>query len=330
MEFLIEYGMFLAKAVTIVLAVIAVIIAITVATVKPKANKGELHLDDISEEHRDMVTDLHAQLLDKKQFKLWQKHQPEVIKERARLFVIDFHGSVDAKETDALREEVTAVLAIARKQDAVLVRLESGGGVVHGYGLAASQLARIKLAGIPLTISVDKIAASGGYMMACIADKIIAAPFSIVGSIGVVAQLPNFHRLLKKNDIDFEQFTAGEFKRTVTLFAENTEQGKQKFQQELDHTHQLFKSFVAQYRPALELDKVATGEHWFGYQALELGLVDSLATSDEYLQSRFTDQQVLKVQYRLRKTLAERAGIAASSFVHHTYTRLRTWSLGNQ
>jgi serine protease SohB len=329
-EFLIEYGMFLAKAVTIVLAVIAVIIAITVATVKPKANKGELHLDDISEEHRDMVTDLHAQLLDKKQFKLWQKHQPEVIKERARLFVIDFHGSVDAKETDALREEVTAVLAIARKQDAVLVRLESGGGVVHGYGLAASQLARIKLAGIPLTISVDKIAASGGYMMACIADKIIAAPFSIVGSIGVVAQLPNFHRLLKKNDIDFEQFTAGEFKRTVTLFAENTEQGKQKFQQELDHTHQLFKSFVAQYRPALELDKVATGEHWFGYQALELGLVDSLATSDEYLQSRFTDQQVLKVQYRLRKTLAERAGIAASSFVHHTYTRLRTWSLGNQ
>jgi len=329
-EFLIEYGMFLAKAVTIVLAIIAVIIAITVATVKPKANKGELHLDDISEEHRDMVTDLHAQLLDKKQFKLWQKHQPEVIKERARLFVIDFHGSVDAKETDALREEVTAVLAIARKQDAVLVRLESGGGVVHGYGLAASQLARIKQAGIPLTIAVDKIAASGGYMMACIADKIIAAPFAIVGSIGVVAQLPNFHRLLKKNDIDFEQFTAGEFKRTVTLFAENTEQGKQKFQQELDHTHQLFKSFVAQYRPALELDKVATGEHWFGYQALELGLVDSLATSDEYLQSRFTDEQVLKVQYRLRKTLAERAGIAASSFVHHTYTRLRTWSLGNQ
>lgn len=329
MEFFIEYGMFLAKAITIVLAIIAVIIAITIATVKPKAAKGELQLDDISAEHRDMTADLHAQLLDKKQFKQWQKNLPEPAAERNRLYVIDFIGGVDAKETDSLREEVTAVLAIARKQDAVLVRLESGGGVVHGYGLAASQLARIKQAGIPLTIAVDKIAASGGYMMACIADKIIAAPFAIVGSIGVVAQIPNFHRLLKKNDIDFEQFTAGEFKRTVTVFAENTEQGKQKFQQELDEAHQLFKTFVAEHRPALVLEKVATGEHWFGYQALELGLVDGLSTSDDFLQSKYQQEQVLKVQYRLRKTLAERAGIAASTFVHQTYSHLRGWSSGN-
>lgn len=298
MEFLFEYGMFLAKTLTLVLAIGAVILMIVIATVKPKASKGELCFDDLSADYQALKADLQQQLLDKKAFKIWQKAANKATTPQAKLFVIDFTGSMDAHEVDALREEVTAVLAVAQADDAVLVRLESGGGVVHGYGLGASQLQRLRQKNIPLTVSVDKVAASGGYMMACIADKIVAAPFAIVGSIGVIAQLPNFNKLLKKNHIDFEQFTAGEFKRTVTVFGENTDKGRQKFQQELEETHVLFKDFVKRHRQQLEIDEVATGEHWFGYQALELKLVDELTTSDDYLLTQLSERQVYKVQYR--------------------------------
>lgn len=327
MEFLFEYGMFLAKTLTLVLAVGAVILMIVIATVKPKAGKGELCFDDMSAEHLALKTDLQQQLLDKKAFKLWHKSSAKAVAPTQKLFVIDFTGSMDAHEVDALREEVTAVLAVAQPEDAVLVRLESGGGVVHGYGLGASQLQRFQQKKIPLTVAVDKVAASGGYMMACIADKIIAAPFAIVGSIGVIAQLPNFNKLLKKNHIDFEQFTAGEFKRTVTVFGENTDKGRQKFQQELEDTHVLFKNFVQRERQQLEIDDVATGEHWFGYQALELKLVDELSTSDDYLLAQMSERQVFKVQYRIRKTLAEKLGLAAATALKSSLQQLQQLTL---
>ena len=150
---------------------------------------------------------------------------------------------MDAHEVESLREEITAIISIANpSKDKVLIRLESGGGVVHGYGLAASQLQRIKSAGIPLSVAIDKVAASGGYMMACVADEILAAPFAIVGSIGVIAQIPNFNKILKKNDVEFEQITAGEFKRTLTLFGENTDKAREKFREEIEQTHDLFKT----------------------------------------------------------------------------------------
>lgn len=323
MEFLLEYGMFLAKTLTLVLAIGAVIVMIVVASVKPKARKGELCFDDVSAEYQHLQADLQQQLLDKKAYKQWQKQADKAEKPQHRLFVIDFNGSMDAHEVDALREEVTAVLAVATKEDAVLVRLESGGGVVHGYGLGASQLERVRQKNIPLTVAVDKVAASGGYMMACIADKIIAAPFAILGSIGVIAQLPNFNKLLKKNHIEFEQFTAGEFKRTVTVFGENTEKGREKFQRELEETHVLFKHFVQRHRQQLDIDEVATGEHWFGYQALELKLVDALGTSDDYLITQLADRQVFKVQYRVRKSLAEKAGLTAASVIKSSLQQLQ-------
>ena len=205
-----------------------------------------------------------------------------------------------------MREEITAILAVAMEGDEVLLRLETGGGMVHGYGLASSQLDRLKSAGIKLTISVDKVAASGGYMMACVADKIISAPFAVVGSIGVIAQLPNFNKLLKKNNIDFEQITAGEFKRTLTMFGENTDKAREKFQAEIEETHELFKGFIEVHRPALELEKVATGEHWFGKQALDLGLVDEIGTSDDFITHACKDREVLNVRYVQRKKLSEK------------------------
>ncbi|OUR59762.1 protease SohB [Colwellia sp. 39_35_sub15_T18] len=335
MEFLYEYGLFLAKTVTFVIAVIAIVAVIAASAIKQKHKKGELEITDLSEQFEEVEQEVIHALLNKEELKQKEKADKKLSKEQAKkdkalakenaksdseaiaetkskVFVIDFKGSIDAKEVSSLREEVTAILSVATKNDEVFVRLESGGGMVHGYGLASSQLDRIRQHEIPLTASVDKVAASGGYMMACVANNIIAAPFAILGSIGVIAQLPNFNKLLKKNDIDFEQFTAGEFKRTVTMFGENTEKGKEKFIEELEETHVLFKNFVSEHRPSLDLDKVATGEHWFGTKALELGLIDTIQTSDDYLQKLSKSHKIVAIKYEIKKGLAEKFAKAAS------------------
>ena len=327
MEFLYEYGLFLAKTITFVLAIIAIIVAITAAALKQKTKKGELEVTDLSEQYQEIEEEITHHLLSKEELKQKEKEDKKQAKEQAkadkkssesekekksRVFVLDFKGSIDAKEVTGLREEVTAVLAVAKKDDEVFVRLESGGGMVRGYGLASSQLDRIRQYEIPLTVSVDKVAASGGYMMACVADKIISAPFAILGSIGVIAQIPNFNKVLKKNDIEFEQLTAGEYKRTLTMFGENTEKGREKFVEELEETHMLFKEFVGEHRPSLEIDKVATGEHWFGLKAKELGLVDTIQTSDDYLQQASKDKKVVGIKYATKKGIAEKLSQAAS------------------
>jgi len=335
LDFLYEYGLFLAKTVTFVLAIVAIVAIAAASAIKQKHKKGELEITDLSEQFDDVEQEVIHALLNKEELKQKEKADKLLAKKKAKedkasakkksksagveetqgkskVFVIDFKGSIDAKEVSSLREEVSAVLSVATKQDEVFVRLESGGGMVHGYGLASSQLDRIRQHEIPLTVSVDKVAASGGYMMACVANNIIAAPFAILGSIGVIAQLPNFNKLLKKNDIDFEQFTAGEFKRTVTMFGENTEKGKEKFIEELDETHVLFKNFVSEHRPNLDLSKVATGEHWFGTKALELGLVDTIQTSDDYLQNISKSHKVIAIKYEVKKGLAEKFAKAAS------------------
>ena len=235
--------------------------------------------------------------------------------DKRNVFVLDFHGDIKASHVHQLREEISVILATATKGDEVAIRLESGGGMVHAYGLAAAQLARIKDAGLTLTVCVDKIAASGGYMMACVADRILAAPFAVVGSIGVVAQVPNFHELLEKHDIDVDVFTAGKYKRTVTMFGKNSPEDKEKFQQELEETHQLFQDFVTKYRPQLDLNQVATGEHWYGEDALKLNLVDELATSDSYLMTLMAEQQVYALHTRTKPTLAEKLGFAHAAQV---------------
>ena len=234
-------------------------------------------------------------------------------KTNQKIYVLDFKGDMAASAVENLREEITLILSTAKAgRDRIIVRLESPGGMVHGYGLAAAQLVRLREAGFHVTICVDKVAASGGYMMACIANEVISAPFAIVGSIGVVAQVPNFNRLLKENKIDFELYTAGQYKRTVTMFGENTEEGKTKFEEELQQTHALFKHFVEKYRPQLNVEKVATGEHWYGQDALDLNLVDKLQTSDEYLLGLLPQHDVYLIQTRKKPTLGEKLGLQAA------------------
>ncbi|ROM06209.1 protease SohB, partial [Pseudomonas protegens] len=321
MEFFAEYASFLAKTVTLVVAILVVLI--TAAALRSKGRRkgtGQLQVSKLNDFYKDLRERLEQSLLDKDQLKALRKAQGKTEKKqkkqpaeaKPRVFVLDFNGDIKASATEGLRHEITALLSLATPKDEVVLRLESGGGMVHSYGLASSQLARIRQAGVPLTVCIDKVAASGGYMMACIGEKIISAPFAILGSIGVVAQLPNVNRLLKKHDIDFEVLTAGEYKRTLTVFGENTEKGREKFQEDLDVTHQLFKNFVSRYRPQLAIDEVATGEVWLGVAAQEKLLVDELKTSDEYLADKAKNAEVFHLHYAERKSLQERVGLAAS------------------
>ena len=319
MEFLAEYASFLAKTVTLVVAILVVLVTLAALRGRGRKTAGQLQVSKMNEFYKGLRDKLEQSLLSKDQLKALRKQQAKVDKkqkkqpeEKPRVFVLDFEGDIKASATESLRHEITALLTLATPADEVVLRLESGGGMVHSYGLASSQLARIRQAGIPLTICIDKVAASGGYMMACIGQKIISSPFAILGSIGVVAQLPNVNRLLKKHDIDYEVLTAGEYKRTLTVFGENTEKGREKFQQDLDITHQLFKNFVAQYRPQLEIDQIATGEVWLGVAAVDKLLVDELKTSDEYLSERAKQAQLFHLHYVQRKSLQERVGLAAS------------------
>lgn len=348
MEFLYEYGLFLAQAITFVAAVLIIVAGILSLGVRQRGDNqgGQIELvnlnekyRNISETFREVIDEPEALKLHKKSAKKDEKEKTKIAKKkqkkgidalpeerRKRLYVLGFDGDVKASATESLREEISAVLPQIEKGDEVLVKVESPGGMVHSYGLASSQLQRIKNAGVPLVIAVDKVAASGGYMMACVADRIIAAPFAVLGSIGVVAQLPNFHRLLKKNDVDFELFTAGEHKRTVTMFGENTDKGREKFVEELEETHVLFKNFVSSNRPALDIGKVATGEIWYGQNALEEGLIDELQTSDAFVQGRLADWDVFEVTFSQKKNWQEKLGLAAESALEKSF--LKIWQRG--
>ncbi|MFT6733460.1 MAG: serine protease SohB [Polaribacter sp.] len=375
MEFLAEYGIFLAKTVTIVVAIIIVIGSIAALSSRnKKTTEGHIEITNISEDLADIKEGMLEELLSEEEYKVLQKEKKKTDKaekkvkekklktekklakintekvaiknddsiesasetdeeleinksaenvenkdkedkESHRVFVINFDGDVEASAVENLREEITAIISIAEPKDEVVVNLESPGGMVHSYGLAASQLTRIKAANLKLIIVVDQVAASGGYMMACVADEILAAPFAIVGSIGVVAEIPNFHRLLKHNKVDYEQHTAGEFKRTLTMFSENTDVARKKFKQELEETHDLFKEFITKNRPALDIDKVATGEHWYGTQALDLGLIDGIMTSDDYIVKASEKNQVFEIAYQIKKPFSERFAFSVQSAI---------------
>ena len=309
--FFAEYGLFLLKAITIVVAIVVVIIV--AASAGRKASHEGLEVENLNKKFRSLADSLRAAVSNKDEQKKAAKERKKQDKAesknpsvRPRSFVIDFKGDLKASAVASLREEVSAILAVAGEDDEVIVRLENHGGMVHEHGLAASQLSRIRDRDIPLVVCVDKVAASGGYLMACVASKIYAAPFAIIGSIGVIAQLPNFNRLLDSHGVDFEQITAGKHKRTVTMFGKNTDEDRAKLKEELEDVHVLFKDAIARYRTELDLDKVATGEHWFGTRALDLGLTDEIRTSDELLGEKAEDRDLYLVEYKIKQPLQKR------------------------
>ncbi len=310
-EFFAAYGLFLLKAITVVVGIVVVIVV--AASAGRKASHEGLEVENLNKKHASLAESLRSAVSSKDQRKKATKDKKKKDKAEAkegsvrpRSFVIDFKGDLKASAVPSLREEVTAILDVATEDDEVIVRLENHGGVVHEHGLAASQLARIRDHNIPLTVCVDKVAASGGYLMACVATKIYVAPFAILGSIGVIAQIPNFNRLLDNHGVDFEQVTAGKYKRSVTMFGENTDEDRAKLKEELEDVHALFKEAVAKYRPDLDLEKVATGEHWYGTRALDLGLADEILTSDELLGVSADKRDIYSVVYKIKQPLQKR------------------------
>ncbi len=329
MELMAELGVFSGKVAVLLLAAGSLLILFFALIAKARQHKPLLSVENLNLKFENMAAALKEGVLEEKALKAEHKAQKKIekskkqkIEDLKRIFVIDFHGDMRASHLDHLREEITAILTIARVGiDEVVVNLESPGGMVHAYGLAATQLVRVREAGLHLTVCVDKVAASGGYMMACTANRILAAPFAILGSIGVVAQVPNFHRLLKKHDVDFEEITAGEFKRTISLFGEITPKGREKFLEQIEDTHGLFKNFVKTYRPNLDLNIVASGEYWFGQRAKDLNLVDEIMASDDYLFRQRDSARIFKVEILIRKKWSEKLAENIARMIVGTYER---------
>lgn len=327
--------LFLAKTVTVALAILLVVIGILGFSAKQKQvlKSGKLQVVNLSEKIKEQQQELKTAIYGKKQLKALLKQEAKNTKiesknikksdkqlsfatAKPRLFILGFDGDIKASAVTSLQHCLNAILPIVDKtQDEILIKLESGGGMVHAYGLAASQLDRIKQHGVRLVVCIDKIAASGGYMMACVADKVIAAPFAIVGSIGVIGQVPNFNKLLEKHNIEFEQHTAGEFKRTITMFGKNDNKAREKFKEELDITHDLFKQYITNRRGNINIDEVATGEHWYGQLAFQKNLVDKIATSDEVVLEYSKTHDLFEVSYQYKKPVSERLFNTANSLI---------------
>lgn len=320
-EFLFDFGLFFLKALTIVAAIIAVIVAIVSASRSDSAQHG-LKVEKLNDKYREMADNIRQAIMSKAEWSDYAKAEKKALKKEAkeksesaqRIYVLNFKGDMRASAVESLREEISAIVAVATPADEVVVCLENAGGVVHDHGLGASQLQRIKSQNIPLTVIVDKVAASGGYLMASVASRIVAAPFAIIGSIGVLAQLPNFSRFLEERGIDFEQITAGKYKRTLTMFGKNTEADREKTRQDLEEIHLLFKNAVVEHRPMLDIEKVATGEYWYGTRAKELGLIDEVGSSDDYLMRRVNEARIYAISYKSKEGLLHKLQGAFAAF----------------
>ena len=344
MELLAEYGIFLLKSITVLMVIVLIILVIASQNKKSRTD-GKLTIKHLNAHFKQITQQIQANTLDKhglkaflKTLKRQEKQEKKQAKQqnkqqkknngldqdttKPKAYVLEFKGDIKASQTEQLREEITALLSVADKQDEVVIKLDSAGGMVHGYGLAAAQLKRIREKAIPLTVCIDKVAASGGYLMAAVADQIIAAPFAVIGSIGVVAQIPNFHRFLKNKEIDVEVLTAGKYKRSLTIFGENTEAGRKKFIHDLEDTHGLFKDFVSENRAQLDIAQVADGDIWYGQKALDKKLVDKIQTSDDYIVALCQDREVYQINYQKKKSLAEKISHTGASIVNKSFIKM--------
>lgn len=328
MDFLADYGLFLLQTLTVVVAVVLVIAVSSKISGGDEA-KGAIKVTDLSRKIAEQKKYVGAivegalnsdqpTILERLKNRLKKKSPKKSTAEsthRKLAVVLEFKGDMKASQVNGLREEVSAILLMDPIPDLVVLKLTSPGGLVHTYGLASSQLARLRDAGVESVACVDTVAASGGYMMAVCVDRIVAAPFAVLGSIGVVAQIPNIYRFLKNRDVDVELHTAGANKRTLTLLGENTPEGRKKFKQDLEQTHDLFKAWIAERRPELDLEAVADGSIFYGTDALTKGLCDQIATSDDVLMTLNQDHHLIALKWHEKKSLAARLGREASAAI---------------
>ncbi|MEE3003483.1 MAG: protease SohB [Pseudomonadota bacterium] len=308
-DILINYAVFLLKTITIIVAIFLILGKIFSLKQEDKST-GKIKLKKLNEEYTQTKNELSKDILSKvdykKLLKSEKKQQKKLKKSLPKLFLLEFKGDIRASAAAELRDEITAILSLASTKDKVVIQLESPGGCVHDYGFAASQLSRIREKNITLVVAVDKVAASGGYMMASVASEIIAAPFAVIGSIGVYMALPNFHKFLKDKKIEFEDLTAGPDKRNLTTFSPNTKDDREKAQEQIDNIHRLFIDFVKKYRPNIDPEKVATGKTWHALDAINLNLIDKIITSDDYITSAMSKYEVLRINKKKSKKILEK------------------------
>ena len=331
MDFIVQYGVFLLKVITIVTAILLpILMIINSSKGRSVSEKGHLQIKNLSDQFENMGFAIQGTLMTPKALKKFRKElhkqkkkeEKNPAKDQQSIFVLNFNGDIQASEVDKLKHEINAILVSDTKCKEVVLKVESGGGSAYAYGLCAAELKRLVDNKIKLTVCIDKVAASGGYLMSCVATKIVAAPWALVGSIGVIAQMPNINKLLKKNLVDFEMHTAGEFKRTLTVFGENTEEGRSKFKAELEDLHIIFKDFVKDNRPEIDTSVVATGEVWQGEKALAVGLIDEISTSDDYLVKLSKKFKLFQIDYIEKKNLSERFAFAAEIFFNKTVLKI--------
>lgn len=299
------------KALIVVLSILISIIVPVVVIRKlgsPDKSLRNLKIKNLKNHYDKYIKQFKQTTMNKKEFKKYIKNlnkEEKEEKDKPHLFVLSFNGDIMASQVKNLREEISVILNIAKAKDEVSLILESRGGSVSHYGLAANQLQRLRDHNIPLTICVDKVAGSGGYLMACVGNQILSSPFAFIGSIGVMFGIPNVHDFLKKHDVSYEEFTAGKYKRTVTPLGKITDEKREKLKEQLELVHNQFKSFVKKYRD-IDLEQVATGEAWLAEEALKKGLVDKLQCSDDYILEKFKTHNVYKISLKSPKSLMEK------------------------
>ena len=309
MSFWIDFGGFALKSFWLAAMIaIVLVVPIIIGARSQRRREDEVKVTSLDDRFDLMEAQIRIATDGAKGAKAFLKARKKEAKQRdenaKRVYVIGFKGDPMASGHAAFARKITAALVAARPdKDEIVVSITSPGGIVSGYGLMAAQMQRVRRAGVELTACVDQVAASGGYMMAVAANRIVAAPFAVVGSIGVVAQVPNVSRLLKKIDVDYEELTAGEHKRPISVLAPISEEGREHFKTKLEETHVAFKDFVRENRPALNVEAVGDGDYWYATDALKLGLIDAIATSDEYLLAQRGKARLFVIDAPEKKTL---------------------------
>jgi serine protease SohB len=291
-----NYTIFFLKITTIIILLLLTLIMCLII-IKNKDNKY-IKIKNINKKYITFKKLFLSEILKKTEKKQIIKNinEEEKITKTKNLFILNFNGDINASDINNLKDILSVIILNKKYVDEVLIKLTSNGGIVTNYGLAATQLKRLKNENINLTISIDTIAASGGYMMACVANKIIASHFSIIGSIGVLGIIPNINKILNKNNIEIEYHTSGKYKKTLSIIGENTEIGRKKFIESLENTHFLFKNFVKENRSQINIEEIATGEYWYGIDALKLNLIDKIQTSDEYIMENLNTTQIYEIK----------------------------------
>lgn len=228
---------------------------------------------------------------------------------RKTAVLLSFNGDINATEVIEFGRAVSMIVQMKDLVSEVYIIINSGGGVVNGYGLLASEIERLHYSEIETYALIDQVAASGGYMAACVANHVVAAPFAYIGSIGVVSEMPNFNQILSDNGINIEQHTAGKSKRTVTPLGKITDEDRNEFKKKLERIHRSFINHVSHYRNINDADEnknsiIFSGDYWIAEETveLELGLVDEISTSQEFLLDKMKEYNIIEITFQENKT----------------------------